>query len=314
MICKYCSCTNLTSIEIPKNLKKISSGMLFYCTSLSSVLIPNGITEIGDQAFVCCYNLHSVSLPESITRIGNSAFHCCPISSITIPADVTTIDEGAFEDCKSLKSVIMKNSVPVPVEHSTFNYRSNATLYVPVGSKNAYETANVWKGFKEIVEINIKDEDNYIMPTASIACNGGQATLPISMNNVEQIVGFQFDLQLPEGVTLATNGNGTMAATLTDRASDQTESHSVDGPATLTVRKAEPGDVNGDGKLSVSDVASIIGYVLNDRPAIFIESAADLNGSKNISVTDGVIVIDKILNANTSAGARRTEEPENEPQ
>ena len=286
---------------------------------------------------------------------------------------MASIGKSTFDGCGRLTSVIVDLKTPITITDKVFSNRSNATLFVPYGCKSAYEAAEYWKEFKEIVEL--LDANNAIMVNDYTVCQGGSATLPISMNNVEQIVGFQFDLQLPEGVTLATNANGTMAATLTDRASDhsltvskvgdglyrfisvsmnnnafagnegallnvkllvdesvalgdyevkvtnteltatdQTEIHSVDGTATLTVHKAEPGDVNGDGKLSVSDVASIIGYVLNDRPAIFIESAADLNGSNTISVTDAVIVIDKILNANTPAGARRTEEPENEPQ
>ena len=342
----------------------------------TAIDIREGTLGVADYAFSNCSGLQSVTIPWGVTNIGSYAFNdCYRLPSVTIPSTVTAIDNYAFSYCRNLTTVTMDMKKPLNIDKNTFSNRSNTTLYVPYGSKTSYEAADYWKEFKEIVEIDIKDEDNYIMPTALIACKGGQATLPISMNNVEQIVGFQFDLQLPEGVTLATNANGTMAATLTDRASDhsltvskvgdglyrfisvsmnnnafagnegallnvkllvdesvaegdyevtvtnteltasdQTEIHSVDGTATLTVRKAEPGDVNGDGKLSVSDVASIIGYVLNDRPAIFIESAADLNGSNTISVTDAVIVIDKILNANTPAGARRTEEPENEPQ
>ena len=369
----FSGCRGLTSVTIPSGVTSIGNSTFSGCSGLTSVTIPSSVTSIGSSAFYGCSGLTSVTIPSSVTSIGSSAFRdCSGLTSVTIPSSVTSIGGSVFDGCSALISVTVMREKPISISSTTFTNRANATLHVPYGCKDAYESANYWKEFKKIVD---KDEDNYIMPAVSIACKGGQATLPISMNNVEQIVGFQFDLQLPEGVTLATNANGTMAATLTDRASehslsvskvgdglyrfisvsmnnnafagnegallnvkllvdesvalgdyevkvtnteltasDQTEIHSVDGMATLTVRKAEPGDVNGDGKLSVSDVASIIGYVLNDRPAIFIESAADLNGSNTISVTDAVIVIDKILNANTPAGARRTEEPENEPQ
>lgn len=38
-----------------------------------------------------------------------------------------------------------------------FTNRANATLYVPIGSKVAYEAANPWNEFKEIVETDIID-------------------------------------------------------------------------------------------------------------------------------------------------------------
>ena len=37
--------------------------------------------------------------------------------------------------------------------------RKNATLYVPLGSKEAYQAADYWKDFKEIVEIDITGID-----------------------------------------------------------------------------------------------------------------------------------------------------------
>lgn len=63
-----------------------------------------------------------------------------------------------------------------------------------------------------------------------------------------------------------------------------------------TMNTAESGDVNGDGKISVTDVVSIISYVLEEVPAKFLFPAADVNGDGRITVTDAVGVIDMILN------------------
>jgi hypothetical protein len=40
------------------------------------------------------------------------------------------------------------------------NYFTTATLYVPIGTKGKYETANGWKNFKNIEEMDIKPVDN----------------------------------------------------------------------------------------------------------------------------------------------------------
>ena len=55
------------------------------------------------------------------------------------------------------------------------------------------------------------------------------------------------------------------------------------------------GDVNGDFKVDIVDVTSVIGYVLGQPSAGFIERVADLNGDKIINITDVTTLIDVIL-------------------
>jgi hypothetical protein len=43
---------------------------------------------------------------------------------------------------------------PLSINEECFSNRANATLYVPMGSKSAYEAADYWKEFKEIIETN----------------------------------------------------------------------------------------------------------------------------------------------------------------
>ena len=50
-------------------------------------------------------------------------------------------------------------------ENAVFSNCANATLYVPAGSKAAYEAAEGWKNFKEIVEFASWDE---IMKTLKV--------------------------------------------------------------------------------------------------------------------------------------------------
>ena len=53
------------------------------------------------------------------------------------------------------------------------------------------------------------------------AVPGATVTLPIQLTNADAIQGFEFKLVLPEGVSVQTDGNGKLMATLTDRASTQ---------------------------------------------------------------------------------------------
>jgi hypothetical protein len=68
---------------------------------------------------------------------------------------VTSIGDRAFRDCSALTSVTALNPNPVAITEYVFTNRRNATLYVPKGSKTAYQAADYWKEFKEIVEIDV---------------------------------------------------------------------------------------------------------------------------------------------------------------
>lgn len=341
---------------------------LFNGCQLGSVALPDGLSSIGPKAFM--YDHYNYTYRYNYNYSYESYFDNTLLQEVNIPASVSTIGSYAFYSCSSLTSVIVGNSIPVRIDDYTFSNRANATLYVPYGCKATYEAADYWKDFKEIIEMPDLTS-NTISIDASAGCRGAQTSLPTVMDNKEQIVGFQFDLQLPEGITLARNTSGTYAASLTERAADHSLSvnkvgdgiyrfiavslnnsvftgtegpllsaklkidesvavgnyevkvtntemtaidktviNSIDGLATLTVIDAEPGDVNGDMKVSVTDVSAIIGYILKDAPAIFIDSVADMNGDSKISVTDAVLVIDKILEQDRGAGSRTSKEPQ----
>jgi hypothetical protein len=64
---------------------------------------------------------------------------------------VTSIGDYAFSRC-ALTSVTVLNPTPFSIAQDTFMSQANATLYVPKGSKEAYQTALYWKNFKEIIE------------------------------------------------------------------------------------------------------------------------------------------------------------------
>ena len=125
------------------------------CSSLTSVTIPNSVTSIGERTFYECSKLTSVTIGNSVTSIGGSAFeYCSGLTSVTIGNSVTSIGKYAFYECSSLTSVTVLNPNPVEISYSVFTNRTNATLYVPWGRKRAYQAAEYWKEFKEIVERN----------------------------------------------------------------------------------------------------------------------------------------------------------------
>lgn len=115
------------------------------------------ITDLGQvfQNKVEITTFNELKSFTSLTIIGENTFaNCTGLSSITIPNGIKSIENNAFLGCTSLTSVSMENPVPCSLSSNAFPNRANTTLYVPAGSKAAYSSANYWKEFKAIVEID----------------------------------------------------------------------------------------------------------------------------------------------------------------
>ena len=183
----FSNCTGLTSIEIPNSVTSIGYHAFSYCSGLTSVTIPNSVTSITELAFynTAWYNNQpdglvyagkvaykykgtmpdntSITIKEGTLGIGENAFYgCSGLTSIEIPNSVTSIGNNAFYNCAGLTSVSIKKETPLPIGESTFSNRANATLYVPYGCKAAYEAADYWKEFKEIIEFGDADGDGSV--------------------------------------------------------------------------------------------------------------------------------------------------------
>ena len=63
----------------------------------------------------------------------------------------------------------------------------------------------------------------------------------------------------------------------------------------INLRYSHPGDVNGDGIVSIADVTLFVDYILGNKSLLFIHSNADMNGDKSLTVADVSIIVNIIL-------------------
>lgn len=61
------------------------------------------------------------------------------------------------------------------------------------------------------------------------------------------------------------------------------------------ISSVQPGDVNGDGNVSISDVTALIDYLLSGDDSSIIKANADVNQDTNISISDVTALIDMLL-------------------
>lgn len=130
--------TDVAAVSLPSTLKSIGP-LAFYNTDLVEIDIPEGVEEIGHHAFAFCWQMKKVSLPSTLRTIENPAFY----------------------DIPGLQTVIAAMPAPLEIAPEVFycwdrtlqqHFNSNATLYVPAGTKAAYQAAEGWDQFPAIYE------------------------------------------------------------------------------------------------------------------------------------------------------------------
>ena len=162
----------MTSYTFGEGVEKIGDYACYNLSNITELSLSESVTSIGNSAFYQCSGLTSVTIPNSVTWIGDEAFRgCSGLTSVTIPNSVTWIGRYAFYQCSDLTSVIVAWATPINCETpNIFSNASNATLYVPKGTKEAYEAALYWQDFKEIVEYEMEE-------TGIEAIDNGQLTM-----------------------------------------------------------------------------------------------------------------------------------------
>lgn len=174
----FYGCSSLTSISIPESLNYVVEDAFLRCDNLAAVYISdleaffNIFFDLGDYPSNPLYYAHHLFLdgeeiidlviPNGVTHIKQYALvNCSSLKSIYIPNSVTSIADGAFAGCSSLKSIV--SEIENPFELNTFAFSddtyANAILIVPKGTKVAYQAAEGWNHFTNIVEAGETEPD-----------------------------------------------------------------------------------------------------------------------------------------------------------
>lgn len=178
----FAYCSGFSSLNIPQGVTSIGR-YAFYGCSFSYATIPNGMKSIGSNAFCSCNFLKSIDIPNSMVSIGDSAFYNCKnLASMTIGSSVNYIGLRAFEYCDALTTIISRMVEPCDL-YNDFSSKvySNATLYVPRGSLEAYLSKNYWNKFRNIKEGDPNDPNGIAnVESLPVLLPGEGGTLQVS--------------------------------------------------------------------------------------------------------------------------------------
>ena len=119
------SCRNLTSLQLPRSLKRITSGAFEHCSGLSGTLnIPESVTYIENYAFYYCSGFTgNLILPDNLEYLGHNAFSGCSgfTGSLKIPEKIIEIPESAFGGCSGLNGTLTLPHNTLTIGDSVFS-------------------------------------------------------------------------------------------------------------------------------------------------------------------------------------------------
>lgn len=147
--------------------------------AIKKVVIGDGITNLVSYAFRQAENIQEVIIGEGVTKIGNSAFWgCSGIRNFQFPSTLDTLEDQAFRSCAYIKSIILPASVkyigtwafaycyidigsivchaatpPICGNEAFYEIRTSTPLHVPARSVSAYQAADVWNSFTNIIAL-----------------------------------------------------------------------------------------------------------------------------------------------------------------
>ena len=142
-------------------VKKLGKNSLAKCVNVSSLKLNEGLESIGHQAIRWCRNIKELIVPNSVKEVwGAFLTEDHGLVSVVLGAGLETIHTDAFWGVSmNLKSFISLSTNPakcVEPDRTFTSLPEDVTLYVPLGSKSAYETAPGWDYFAgHIVEMDM---------------------------------------------------------------------------------------------------------------------------------------------------------------
>ena len=218
-------CTGLQRITLPAAMKAISKYMFQNCEALKSVTLPAEATSIGSFAFSGCKSLEAIELPANVTKLFDGTFSGCEsLAAITLPEGLTEIGASVFKGCSKLTTMNVPSKVTAIGNDAFTDCQGLQTLVLPAKLTTIHGTL----------------------------CSGCDKLQTVVVGNPTPVT-LQADAFSHYGTLLVPGGS--------KKAYEQAAVWSNFSPIVESSGSASNFDLNGDGKVDISDVQLLLNKI-----------------------------------------------------
>lgn len=322
--------TGFSTLALPATVTKIGEGAFSRCEKLTSATVEAG--HIGAKAFFADAALNDVKFGSSVTAIGNGAFAGCkslatlrwsdatqltligseafiatqmsdaalvkfqklstlgawayagtPVEEVTLPESVKEVGDGAFFYATHVTNLVLPSKV------------TKVAPYLTAGTNVA--NTNIWGNditrIGDFALYNLSDIDRLTIPsqvtyigTKAMAGMTGLTRITAKPTTVPLLGHDVWAGVEQKEVELATASASYLSA--------------MQWNEFKITKRYIMGDANSDDLVNVTDITSIINYILGNNPENFNFDAADCTPDSIINVSDITMVINLILSGSTT--------------
>jgi hypothetical protein len=319
--------TGITSFGITNSVNSIEDYAFFGCTGLKSITIPNSVTSLGIRVFYGCTSLELVTVGSGITALGERDFYrCSSLKNLTFmattPPSLGSTDVFPNNAFNTAMLFVPKASVSAYKAATTWksfniilptlNYALDANdAGLQFTTTTNYPWTNVSTTGRVYAQSSNAGVHGSISSMSLEVTSGGQGSITFDFKAWGEGTSTIFDACkfLIDGVAQFTYGARqndweTYTATIPAGTHTLTWSYTKDGSANkdgdyfavdnvvLSLPTVEPGDVNGDGDVTIGDVSGLIDLLMADGP---YPPGADVNGDGDVTIADVSALIDYLL-------------------
>lgn len=312
------------SVEIPQELDglpvtEIAESAFAKCTRLQKIFIPESVTVIGQDAFSLGIAEIEVSEKNPVFSSADGVLFdktqsvlieypdCHPRREYIIPDTVTEIAPSAFSDSRNLTTLVIPDSVEILGESAC---KSCAGLERVVLSGSLRELSDQAFYFcRNLAEIEIPDGVERIGTSTFASCGKlPDLVIPESVTEIGRSA-FEKCRQMKHLTILnpeceISDDASTIPATtvLHGYLDSTTYTYEVNSNPFVSLGEyqniqAMPGDLTGDGEISVLDLIILQKYLLGqERLPVQLWKNADINGDQVVNIYDWNFLKKMILN------------------